>query len=51
MLCVSVVTHLSLGHVQQSHRVTVTVEEGSDCVQGLVELPLYVCQLFKHFAG
>lgn len=47
----SVATHLGLGHVQQTHRVTVTVEESSDCVQGLVELPLYVCELFKHLAG
>lgn len=45
------VTHLVLGHVQQTHRVTVTVEESSDCVQSLVKLPLYVCQLFKHLAG
>lgn len=44
-------THLGLGHVQQTHRVTVTVEERSDRVQGLVELPLYVCQLLKHLTG
>lgn len=44
-------THLGLGHVQQAHRVTVTVEERSDGVQGLVELPLYVGQLLKHLTG
>lgn len=45
------VAHLGLGHVQQTHRVTVTVEESSDSVQGFVELPLYVSQLLKHLAG
>ncbi len=47
----SMQTHLGLGHVQQTHGVTVTVEERSDCVQGLVKLPLDVCHLFKHLAG
>lgn len=44
-------THLGLGHVQQAHRVTVTVEERSDGVQSLVELPLDVRQLLKHLTG
>lgn len=44
-------THLGLGHVQQTHRVTVTVEESPDRVEGLVELPLDVGQLLKHLTG
>lgn len=43
--------HLLLGHVQQTDRVAVTVEVGSHRVQGLVELPLDVCQLLKHLVG
>lgn len=43
--------HLLLGHVQQTDRVAVTVEVGSHCVQGLVELPLNVRQLLKHLVG
>lgn len=43
--------HLGLGHVQQTHRVAVAVEKSSDCVQSLVELPLYVRQLLEHLAG
>lgn len=49
--CECVVAYLGLGHVQQTHRVAVTVEESSDCVQGFVELPLDVCHLLKHLAG
>lgn len=44
-------THLGLGHVQQAHGVAVAVEEGSDGVESLVELPLDVGQLLKHLTG
>lgn len=43
--------HFCLGHVQKAHRVAVTVQKGSHCVQGFVELPLNIRQLLKHFAG
>lgn len=43
--------HLGLGHVQQAHRVAVTVEKRSDGVQSLVKLPLDVGQLLEHLAG
>lgn len=44
-------SHLLLRHVQEPHRVSVAVEEGSDCVQGFVELSLDVRKLFKDFAS
>lgn len=43
-------SHLLLGHVQEPHGVPVTVEEGADRVQGLVELPLDVRELLEDFA-
>lgn len=43
-------SHLLLGHVQEPHGVSVAVEEGSDCVQGFVELPLDVRKFLKDFA-
>ena len=43
--------HLLLGHVQEAHRVPVTVQIGPYSVEGLVKLPLDVCQLLKHLVG
>lgn len=44
-------THLFFGHVQESHRVSLTFDICPHCVQGFVKLPLNIRQLFKNFAG
>lgn len=44
-------TNLFFGHVQQSHRVSLTLDVCSDGVQSFVKLPLNISQLLKHFAG
>lgn len=44
-------THLIFGHVQESHRVSLTLYIRPDCVQSFVKLPLNVRQLLKNFAG
>lgn len=43
--------HLVFGHVQESHRVSLTLDVCPHCVQGFVKLPLNICQLLKNFAG
>lgn len=44
-------THLFFGHVQESHRVSITLDICPHCVQGFVKLPLNIRQLLKNFAG
>lgn len=44
-------TNLLFGHVQQAHRVPVAQQIGPHGVERLVELPLDVRQLLKHFTG
>lgn len=44
-------THLFFGHVQESHRVSLSLDICPHCVQGFVKLPLNIRQLFKNLAG
>lgn len=44
-------TNLVLGHVQESHWVSLTLDVGPHCVQSFVKLPLNIRQLFKNLAG
>lgn len=44
-------TNLFFGHVQQTHRVSLTLKVVPDGVQRFVELTFDIRQLFEHFAG